>query len=91
MAGELPALGSRGTLLVHALDAAGPETELDLVVVLETDEPYGRRPDFFVSHLRPRVGTNFFVYTPEEYEDCAGRDPLILHALRHGLVIDEPA
>ena len=44
------------------------------------DEPYHRRADFFATHLRPRVGTRFLVYTPDEFERCAETDPHIRRA-----------
>jgi hypothetical protein len=94
MAGELPALGGRGTLLVQNISSSAtvlPETGLQLVVILDSDEPFHRRPDFLVSHLRPRVGTQFFVYTPAEFETLRDSDPVIRFAQRHGQVIDEPS
>ena len=94
MAGEIPALGGRGTLLVHDVlgaEPVDPGTGLHLVVIHETDQPFHRRADFFTSHLRPQVGTQFYVYTPEEYETLGESDPLLRQALHHGHVIDEPA
>ena len=64
-----------------------PDTELELVVVQVTDEPYQRRADFWVTHLRPRVGTRFLVYTPEEFDDLAGTDPILQEAQRIGMAV----
>ena len=58
-----------------------PDTELELVIVQETDEPFRRRADFWVNHLRPRVGTRFLVYTPAEFEALATTDPILREAL----------
>ncbi len=83
MAGELPTLGVERSYLTG--DVARGEVEvgsaLELVLVRETDEPFRRRADFFVSHLQPRVATHFWVYTPEEFEELAERDPVLRRAL----------
>ena len=65
----------------------GPSSELELVIVQITDEPYQRRPDFWVTHLRPRVGTRFLVYTPEEYEALVETDPVLVDAEQTGRVV----
>lgn len=83
MAAELPLLGVERSYLTG--DLARGEVELgsalELVLVRETDEPFRRRADFFVSHLQPRVATRFWVYTPEEFEELGARDPVIRRAL----------
>ena len=64
-----------------------PASELELVIVQETAELFHRRPDFWVTHLRPRVGTRFVVYTPEEFEALAENDPVLVDAQRSGMVV----
>ncbi len=64
-----------------------PDTELELVIVQDTDEPFHRRPDFWVTHLRPRLGTRFLVYTPEEFEALAEIDLVLTNALQNGTVV----
>ena len=93
IADELPSLGSRGTLLLTDLGAntVAPDAELELLLIQETDEPFHRRADFWVTHLRPRVGIHFFVYTPAEFEQLGDQDPVIREATQHGTVIDAPA
>lgn len=90
IAGELPSLGARGSYLVRDFNRGGPrpDTELELLVVLETAEPFHRRADFVAGHVRPRVGTRFFVYTPAEFEALGDDDPIIRSARRYGEVID---
>jgi hypothetical protein len=61
-----------------------PETELELVIVQMTEQPFHRRGDFWESHLRPRVGTRYLVYTPEEVDEHAEDDPLLQFALTDG-------
>lgn len=84
MASELPALGAARFYAAGDLAAGsvGPESDLEIVVVQETEEPFRRRADFFTAHLRPNVGTQFWVYTPQEAEALAESDPLLRRTLR---------
>lgn len=86
MADAAPALGALQLYLVGDLARGGvrPESELELVLIQETDVPFHRRPDFWVSHLRPRVGTRFSVFTPEEFDELEQEDPLLREAQREG-------
>lgn len=86
---ELPPLGVRRMYLTGELarGAAGPDTELELVIVQETDERFHRRPDFFVSHVRPRIATRFLVFTPPEFEQLQGEDPVLMAAVQTGEVV----
>ncbi len=79
IAAEGPQFGALRAYLVgdYARGRSGPETELEVVMVQATQEPFHRRADFWVMHLRPRVGTRFLVYTPEEFEELEAVDPLI--------------
>ena len=88
-AAEAYGYGALRAYLVGDLAAGrvGPETELEIVVVQDTDEPFHRRADFWVAHIRPRVGTRFLVYTPEELEECEQDDALLLEAARVGEVL----
>jgi len=56
------------------------DTALEVVIVHQTAEPWRRRADFFVDHLRPRVETRFHVYTGEEFAELAEVDPLLIRA-----------
>lgn len=83
MAAELPMLGVEHSWLTG--DLARGEVDvgsaLELVLVRETDEPFRRRADFFVSHLQPRVATRFWVYAPGEFAELGERDPILRRAL----------
>ena len=83
---ELPTLGIERAFLIgeFAMGDAGPETGLEILIVQKTDEPFHRRPDFFTNHLLPRVGVEWYVYTPEEFEALQDDDPVLLHAQRVG-------
>ena len=89
MSAEMPQFGALRAYLTgaFALGQAEPATELELVVVQATEEPFHRRPDFWVSHLRPRVGTRFLVYTPDEVESLQEIDPVLGSALRDGELV----
>ena len=71
-----------------ARDRVTRDSELEIVVVRAMDEPPSQRSDFFVSHLRPTVGTRFHVFTPEEYEHAVHAHPLLREALSLNDAID---
>ncbi len=86
---ELPSLG---VLRLYVTGAFGrrevrADTPLEVVVVHETGEPFRRRAEFFVDHLRPRLETHFWVYTPEEFRRHAQDDPVLAGAI----ALAEPA
>ena len=84
---EMPQLGMTRLILVGDLvsgEPTKPDTALELVVVQETEEPYHRRPDFWVTHLRPAVGTTFHVFTQAEFFELADTDPVLVHAQQYG-------
>ncbi len=86
---EAYGFGALRAYLVGELAAGvvGPTTELEIVIIQETDEPFRRRADFWVAHIRPRVGMRFLVYTPEEFERFEEEDALLLEAIRVGEVL----
>ena len=90
MAEELPRLGVERAYLAGDLADGVVDVESDLAIVLvhETAEVFHRRPDFFTTHLRPRVATRFIVYTPREFEEWQRDDPLLSAVLRAGTGID---
>ena len=90
MAEELPRLGVERAYLSGDLarGIVDVESDLEIVVVHETAEPFRRRPDFFTTHLRPRVGTCFIVYTPAEFERWQDGDPILTSVLREGHGLD---
>lgn len=90
IAGELPALGvvrfyAAGDL---AAGEVGPESDLEILIVRETAEPFQRRADFFTTHLRPAVGTQFLVYTPAEASALAETDLLLRRTLSLGQAVE---
>ena len=89
--GMMPQLGVQQAILIGDLPAGrvGPESSLDLVVVLEIPGNFTRRMDFFTSHLGPMLATNFFVYTPEEFRSLKDISPFLRNAIVRGRVVHE--
>src|SRR5690349_5323018 len=86
---DLPPFGAIRAYLIgdFAAGQVGPNTQMELVIVQLTDEPFHRRADFWVTHLRPRLGTRFLVYTPDEFEALEQVDPVLVDALRVGAMV----
>ena len=89
--GMMPQLGVQQAILIGDLpaDRVGPESSLDFVVVLEIPGNFTRRMDFFTSHLGATVATNFFVYTPEEFQSLKDTSPFLRSATARGRVVHE--
>ncbi len=79
---ELPSLGVERVYVTGDFgeQLVRSDTLLEVVIVHSTEEPWRRRADFFVDHLRPRVETRFHVYTSEEFAELAEVDPLLIRA-----------
>ena len=61
--------GSLATGKVHAW------SDIDLIVVERTDLPFWQRLRQMRRLLQPKVGTDIFVYTPEEFEQLCRERP----------------
>ena len=64
---ELPPLGVQQIFVIgdFALSHVGIETALELLIIQETDEPFHRRPDFFVD-------------PPDEFDQLKDIDPFLV-------------
>ena len=82
IAGSMRQLGAERFWLAGDLarNEVGPDSDLEVLIVHETERPFHRRSDFFQSHLRPQVGTAFIVYTPAEFAELCEVDRVILEA-----------
>ena len=85
----LPQLGVRKAILLNPLHPGTlePDTGLKLVIVMDVDRPFVRRPDFFYSHLSPTVAVEFLVYTPAEFEAIDQASCYLSRAIQRGEVI----
>jgi len=61
-------------------------TDLDLLAVIDSDEPFLQRLATVRGTLRPKVDTDLFVYSPSEFEEMKER-PFVRHVLKMGKVL----
>ncbi|MCD6361769.1 MAG: nucleotidyltransferase domain-containing protein [Armatimonadetes bacterium] len=64
-------------------------SDLDLIVVMETDERFPDRMARLYRTLQPRVACDILAYTPEEFEQMPASSFLIRRALQEGVVLHE--
>lgn len=85
----LPTLGVEKVILTGDMASGNysPDSRIDLIVVQETDRPFGRRADFFSYHLGSGVEVETLVYTPEEFETLRQTLPALQAACEKGRVI----
>ena len=87
----MPQLGVQRAVLTGdlATDQVGPESSLELIMVLDIPGKFIRRMDFFTSHVGPMLATNFLVYTPEEFRTLKETNIFLRNALQTGRVVYE--
>ena len=85
----LPTLGVEKVILTGDMITGdfSPESRIDLIVVHDTDRPFGRRADFFYYHFGSGVEVETLVYTPEEFERLQDELPALRNACQKGRVI----
>jgi predicted nucleotidyltransferase len=83
-------LGAQKVVLFGSVarDAPGLTSDLDLLIVLETELPFVERVVAVYRALQPRCPVDLLVYTPEEMMRMVDR-PFIRHALEDGKVLYE--
>ncbi len=79
----LIALGAKKVYQFGSLTRRPPDlfTDVDLLAILDTEEPFVERLPRIYMALRPRVAADILVYTPEEFEEMRER-PFLRHALK---------
>lgn len=65
-----------------------PETDLDLLVVMESTLPFVERTAWLYRELAPRVACDILAYSPQEWLTMQER-PFVRDALRKGEVLYE--
>ncbi len=63
-------------------------SDLDLIVVLDSDQPFIKRLGLLYERIQPRVGLDLLAYTPKEFEAIRERS-FIRQALQEGRVLYE--
>lgn len=88
---EIPRLGVRKAILFGSLASGhvGAASDLDLILVAESQERFTRRLERFYRALNPAVALDLFVYTPEEFRALAETSPFVRAALARGRVVYE--
>ena len=71
-----------------AREAVTAWSDLDLIVVLDSDLPFIKRLGSLYEQIQPHVGLDLLAYTPEEFETLRER-PFIRQALQEGRVLYE--
>jgi predicted nucleotidyltransferase len=74
----------------YARGTATDRSDVDLIFVEETEQPFLKRLDRYFGVLFDRLGTGVevFVYTPHEFQKMKGR-PFVRRALKEGMVLFE--
>jgi predicted nucleotidyltransferase len=79
----LIALGAKKVYQFGSLTRRPPDlfADVDLLAVMESDEPFVQRLPRIYMALRPEVAADILVYTPEEFEEMRER-PFLRHVLK---------
>ncbi len=88
---ELPRLGVTKAILFGSLATGnvGPTSDLDLILVAQSEERFTRRLERFYRALNPSIALDLFVYTPEEFRAMAEGNPFVRAAIGRGKVVYE--
>lgn len=65
------------------------KSDLDLIIVKETDKKFLDRLDEIYSHIKNRVAVDIFVYTPSEFNEMCAKNYFIKSVLKQGIVLYE--
>jgi len=86
---ELKGMGAERIVLVGSMadGSIGPFSDVDLLVVMRTQEPFLQRLRAAYERILPRVAMDILIYTPEELENLQTFSPFMRHALRKGRVL----
>lgn len=88
---ELKNLGVERIILFGstARNEIGLYSDIDLIVVLDSQESFLERIETIYKALRPRAAVDMVVYTPDEFAAVKDRNPFLKQALQEGIVIYE--
>lgn len=88
---ELMVLGARR--IIHfgssARGEAGLDSDVDLIVVMHSEDAFPDRIGALYEKIRPRAAVDLLVYTPAEFEEMKDSNPFLINVLREGIVLYE--
>ena len=64
-------------------------SDIDLMVIMDTDKGFFDRLDELYLYLQPRIQTDILAYTPHEFEALRKNRNFVRHAVETGRVIVE--
>jgi len=64
-------------------------SDIDLLVVKDSNQRFLDRLDELYRTIKPNYGVDFFVYTPEEFEEMSLTNPFLRRAVKEGRVLYE--
>ena len=83
---EMPQFGAKKVILIGDMvnGKINIDSGIELIITQNIDNPFKDRADFWITHLRPSVKTDFYVYTPEEFDSLSKNDSFIIQSLSFG-------
>jgi predicted nucleotidyltransferase len=83
--------GARKIIIFGSLARGKPHksSDIDVIVIEETEEGFLKRLDRYYATLRPQCKIDFFVYTPREFEEMKEKSSFVRNAVKEGLVVYE--
>jgi len=64
-------------------------SDIDLLIIKESNQRFLDRLDEIYQAVRPRYGIDFFVYTPEEFEEMTLTNLFLRRAVKEGRLLYE--
>lgn len=86
---RLKELGAERIILIGSMaqGVVNPYGDIDLVVVMRTQERFLDRLKTVYLSVQPSVAMDILVYTPEEFEVMKETNPFLVQALKEGRVL----
>lgn len=83
---EMPQFGAKKIILIGDLvnGKINIDSGIELIITQDTNEPPKDRSDFWITHLRPSVKTDFHVFTPKEFDSFSKKDNFVTQSLSFG-------
>jgi predicted nucleotidyltransferase len=86
---ELKKMGAERIVLIGSMAEGntGPFSDIDLVVVMPTQERFLDRLKAAYGRIQPSVAMDILVYSPQELDDLRKTSAFIFHALEKGRIL----